>query len=262
MNEAGSLQLVWLGILGSLLAGLATALGAAPALLVRRLSARLEDCLLGAAAGIMLAAVFFSLLLPALEFAAAGGQSGPGAAGLVILGVLSGALVLAGVHTLVPHEHFVVGHEGPPAALRRIWLFVLAITLHNFPEGMSVGVGFGGGDLANGTALAIGIGLQNVPEGFAVAAALLSIGYTRAGAFGVAALTGLLEPVGGIVGAGAAWLAEPMLPWTLGFAAGAMLFVISGEIIPETHRRGYEVPVTFSLMLGFVVMMFLDATLG
>jgi ZIP family zinc transporter len=262
MNDPAAMNVVLLGTLGSLLAGLATGLGAAPALFIRRLSARVEDVLLSVAAGIMLAATFFSLLLPALTLAGERGQPPTLAAGVVILGVLSGAFALWAVHALVPHEHFVIGRQGPPTALRRIWLFVIAITLHNFPEGMAVGVGFGGGDIANGTALAIGIGLQNIPEGFAVAAALLSIDYPRQQAFGVAFLTGLLEPVGGVIGAGAVALAEPLLPWTLGFAAGSMLFVISDEIIPETHRRGHESAVTFALMGGFVVMMFLDSTLG
>ena len=123
---------------------------------------------------------------------------------------------------------------------------------------MAVGVGFAGGDVSNGTSLAIGIGLQNMPEGFAVAISLLSIGYSRAPAFWVATLTGLVEPVGGAIGAALVSIAEPRCPSMLGMAAGAMLFVISDEIIPETHRRGYENVATFSLLGGFVVMMFLD----
>jgi ZIP family zinc transporter len=127
---------------------------------------------------------------------------------------------------------------------------------------MAVGVGFAGGDLSNGTTLAIGIGLQNVPEGFAVAISLLSIGYARGTAFWVALLTGLVEPVGGTIGAAAVTLAEPLMPAILGLAAGAMLFVISDEIIPETHRRGYENVATFSLLGGFVAMMYLDVVFG
>ena len=123
---------------------------------------------------------------------------------------------------------------------------------------MAVGVGFAGGEISNGIALAVGIGLQNVPEGFAVALSLIAIGYSRSHAFWVATLTGLVEPVGGAMGAAAVSLAEPLMPIILGMAAGAMLFVISDEIIPETHRRGYENVATFSLLGGFVVMMFLD----
>ena len=163
----------------------------------------------------------------------------------------------------MPHEHFVLGKEGPETdRIARIWLFVMAITLHNFPEGMAVGVGFAGGEVSNGVTLAVGIGLQNVPEGFAVALSLISIGYSRSHAFWVATLTGLVEPVGGAMGAAAVSLAEPLMPIILGMAAGAMLFVISDEIIPETHRRGYENVATFSLLGGFVVMMFLDTAFG
>jgi ZIP family zinc transporter len=254
-----SLSIFWHGTIGSLLAGLGTGLGALGIFLLRRPSARAEDGMLSAAAGVMLAATFFSLLLPALDRADALTTSRVAAVSIVAGGLLLGAAGLFFVHRLVPHEHFLLGKEGPDSKrLARIWLFVIAITLHNFPEGMAVGVGFAGGDLGNGTSLAIGIGMQNVPEGFAVAISLLSIGYTRRMAFWVGMLTGLVEPVGGAIGAAAVSLAEPLMPAILGVAAGAMLFVISDEIIPETHRRGYENVATFSLLGGFVVMMFLD----
>ena len=153
--------------------------------------------------------------------------------------------------------------EGPPSeALQRVWLFVIAITIHNVPEGLAVGVGFGGGDVANGVTLAIGIGLQNAPEGLAVAVALLGQDYDRRRAFAIAALTGLVEPVGGLLGAGAVEVFEPLLPWALAFAAGAMLYVISHEIIPETHRSGFQNEATAGLTIGLVLMMFLDVTLG
>lgn len=146
--------------------------------------------------------------------------------------------------------------------MRKIWLFIMAITLHNFPEGMAVGVAFAGSNSANGISLATGIGLQNLPEGLAVAASLLAINYSRFNAFVIAALTGLVEPVGGLIGASLGSVSVAMLPCMLGLAAGAMLFVISHEIIPETHRRGYEHLATFSLIAGFIIMMLLDATLG
>lgn len=255
-------ELVWQGILASLLAGLATGVGALGVLFLRRLTERQEGTLLSLAAGIMLAASFFSLLLPAL--AQAEGQLGSKlpAVLIVIFGLLCGAAALALMHRLAPHEHFIAGREGPDATnIGRIWLFVIAITIHNFPEGMSVGVGFAGG-AANGTALALGIGIQNVPEGLAVAVSLLAAGYGPGRAFLVGLLSGLVEPVGGVVGSLAAWLAAPALPWTMGFAAGAMLFVISDEIIPETHRKGLANLATAWLMAGFALMMFLDATLG
>lgn len=252
-----------LGLMGSLCAGLATGIGALGIFAVRRVDGITETLLLSAAAGVMLAATFFSLLLPGIEYARTLFESPSMSVLIVIGGLLMGALVLSGIHRFAPHEHFIIGHEGPDSGrLGRIWLFVIAITLHNFPEGMAVGTGFAGGDRANGFALATGIGLQNIPEGLAVAGSLLAVNYSKGRAFWLAFLTGLVEPVGGLVGSLAVSVALPLMPWALGFAAGAMLFVISDEIIPETHRdrdKGYA---TWALVGGFCVMMYLDATLG
>jgi len=260
MPDAGSLVLSGLGV--SLVVGLMTAVGALPVLALRQISPRGQTALLGFGAGVMLAATFFSLLLPALELAGRG-RSESGAALLAIAGLLLGALGVRAAHHLVPHEHFYLGREGGPSeGLSRIWLFVLAIAIHNFPEGLAVGVAWGGPDRANALSVAIGIGLQNMPEGLAVAAALLSEGYRRGQAFGVALLTGLVEPLGGLFGVAVVAVAQPLLPWALAFAAGAMLYVISDEIIPETHRRGFQQIGTASLMTGFVTMLFLDVTLG
>jgi ZIP family zinc transporter len=140
----------------------------------------------------------------------------------------------------------------------KIWLFVLAITLHNFPEGLSVGVSFGGEDWRNGIVLAIAIGLQNIPEGLAVALPLAGLGYSRRRAVGIATLTGLVEPVGGLLGISAVTLFSPLLPVGMGFAAGAMLFVICDEIIPETHAGRNPRAATFGIMAGFMVMTILD----
>jgi ZIP family zinc transporter len=260
---ANSLQLIWIGFVASFAAGMGTGVGALAVFAIRRLSARLRDGMLSFAAGIMLAATFFSLLLPGIEFAEAQAGSSVVAVLNVSLGLLLGAGTLYLIHHFAPHEHFLQGREGPEASsLSRIWLFVIAITLHNFPEGMAVGVGFANGDMSNGIPLATGIGVQNLPEGLAVAASLLVIGYSRFKAFVVAFLTGLVEPVGGAFGSALVSLAEPLMPWTLGFSAGAMLFIISDEVIPETHRGGYETLATFSLLAGFVVMMLLDAALN
>lgn len=249
----------WMGSVASLLAGLGTTVGALGIFLLKRPSERAEDGMLSAAAGIMLAATFFSLLLPALTQADEITPNRVLAVSIVGAGILAGAGGLFVIHRYAPHEHFILGKQGPAdSRLERIWLFVIAITLHNFPEGMAVGVGFAGGDVQNGVPLAIGIGLQNVPEGFAVALSLISVGNSKARAFWVATLTGLVEPVGGVIGAAAVSQAEALMPVILGIAAGAMLFVISDEIIPETHRRGYENVATFALLGGFVAMMFLD----
>ena len=260
--DAGSIVVI--GTAASLAAGGgATSLGALPVFTPWRLSARMQDALLGFAAGVMLSASFFSLIVPALEAAEALHGTRSAAALLVVAGILLGAGGVWAIDRIAPHQHFIQGREGSDIIkLRKIWLFVIAITIHNFPEGLAVGVGFGGGDIAKGTSLAIGIGLQNIPEGLAVAVALSGEGYTRLYAFTVAALSGLVEPVGGFVGAFAVTSSEPMLPWGLAFAAGAMLYVISHEIIPETHRRGFQNQATTGLMIGLCLMLFLDVTLG
>jgi len=255
-------NVIWIGFLASLFAGLGTGVGALGIFLVRQLSERLEDSLLSFAAGIMLAASFLSLLLPGLEVATNQYDHAVTAVAVVAVGFLAGAVALSLVHRLAPHEHFQVGREGPESStLSRIWLFVIAITLHNFPEGMAVGVGFAGGDIENGRALALGILVQNIPEGLAVATSLLVIGYGRLKAFGVAFLTGLVEPVGGLFGSTLVSVAVPLMPWTLGFAAGAMIFIISDEVIPETHRGAHAQSATYALMVGIVVMLLLDSAL-
>lgn len=254
------MSLVATGILASLLAGLATGVGALPALFFKNVPDRLMSTLLGGAAGVMLAATSFSLIVPGIEH---GNLLWPGHGVYVVaIGILFGALCLDLVDRLLPHEHFILGHEGPSSRMKRIWLFIIAITIHNFPEGLAVGVGFGGGDIADGTSLAIGIGLQNMPEGLAVALPLLALGYTRLKAIGIATLTGLVEPVGGILGVGAVSIFHPVLPIGMAFAAGAMLFVISDEIIPETHAKGRSRLATFGIIIGFIIMMTLDNLLG
>jgi len=254
---------VTLGFLASLLAGLLTAVGALPILFGSSVSQRSNDVLLGFAAGVMLAASFLSLIIPGIEAARLIYGGAWIAALIAVAGVLLGAAFITLLNEWIPHEHFFQGTQGPlSGALARIWLFVLAITIHNLPEGLAVGVGFGGGDITRGTTLAIGIGLQNAPEGLAVALALLSCGYTRGYAFAIAGLTGLVEPVAGLGGAYAVSLSQLVLPWALTFAAGAMLYVISHEIIPETHRHGFENEATLGLTIGLVVMMFLDVAFG
>ena len=242
-------DIVWLGTIASLVAGLATGFGALPVLFTRRVSDKLLDTMLGFASGVMLAATSFSLLVPSIEV------GGPWVA---VLGLTMGAVVLHLIDRFIPHFSPAFGVEGPPSKLSRIWLFVLAITIHNFPEGLAVGVSFGSGDVAAGLVIATAIGLQNMPEGLAVALPLLREGYSRRKALWYGTLTGLVEPLGGLLGAAMVVVSKPLLPWGLAFAAGAMLFVIADEMIPESHRKGYEREATFGLIAGFVIMMLLD----
>lgn len=251
--------MILIGFLASLFAGLATGIGAIPVLFTRDVSDKALDGLLGFAAGVMLAATSFSLIIPAIE------KGGGGFRGALItaVGIILGGIFLDLIDTAFPHIHTVAGLEGNPSpSLRKIWLFIIAITIHNFPEGLAVGVGFGDGDIANGTTLAIGIALQNMPEGLAVALALVREKYSPRKAFLVALLTGLVEPIGGLIGIALVQIARPILPIALAFAAGAMLFVISDEIIPETHSGGNQRVATYGVLIGFVIMMILDVSLG
>jgi len=257
------MSLTLIGVLASLAAGLMTGLGALPVLFGRRVAQRASDALLGFAAGVMLSASYFSLILPGIEAGERLYNSTIAAAGMAGLSIAVGAGAVAALNAVLPHRHFVSGPEGAdPGALPKIWLFIFAIAIHNFPEGLAVGVGFGGGNVQNGISLATGIGLQNAPEGLAVAVALSGQGYGRRHAFLIALLTGLIEPVGGYLGVSAVQVSEQMLPPGLSFAAGAMLYIISHEIIPETHRHGHQTAATTGLLAGLILMMLLDVTLG
>jgi ZIP family zinc transporter len=247
-----SMEVIWIGLAASLLAGLATGAGALPVLFTKKVSDRLLDIMLGFSAGIMLAATFFSLLVPAIDL---------GGVWIAVLGIAFGAVALHLVDRFIPHFHPALGAEGPSSSLSRVWLFALAITIHNFPEGLAVGVSFGSGDIAAGLVVAMAIGLQNMPEGLAVALPLLREGYSRRRSLWYGTLTGLVEPVGGLLGVALVSIFHPILPWALAFAAGAMLFVISDEIIPESHRKGFERQATFGLVIGFIIMMLLDCLL-
>jgi len=257
------MNLVLLGFLGSLAAGAMTAFGALPVLFGHAVKPTTTDALLGFAAGVMLAASFFSLLVPGIEIVS--DRYGPGfmPAAIATCGLLLGAAVILFLDERLPHEHFLTGREGPEAAeIKRVWLFVIAIALHNLPEGMAVGVGFGAGDILAGSKLAFGIGLQNAPEGLAVAVALLAKGYSRSYAFIIAALTGAVEPAAGLLSAIAVSYSVALLPWGMAMAAGAMIYVISHEIIPETHSHAHQKIATLGLLAGLALMMFLDVALA
>ena len=252
-----------LALAGSGVAALATALGALPALFVREISVRWEDIMLGFGAGVMAAAASFSLILPGVDAGTEILGSKPAGAAIVAVGLLLGALFLLLADKAVPHEHLSAGRHGPDwMHLRRVWLMVFAIALHNFPEGMAIGVGFSGGDTSVGVPLAAAIAIQDIPEGLVVAVALRTVAYAPWQAALAGALTGLAEPLGAIIGVALTSGFAPLYPAGLGFAAGAMLWVVSHEIIPETHRKGHEQAATLGLLGGFVVMMMLDTALG
>lgn len=253
-------KIVVIGFFASIMAGMATGVGALPALFFKKISQNVFSSMLGAAAGVMLAATAFSLLAPGIDF---GNHIWPGRGLWVVsAGMLVGALFLHFADERLPHLHFESVSDASLDSLQKISLFIIAITIHNFPEGVAVGVSFGSGDLNNGLVLSIAIALQNMPEGLAVALPLVGLGYSRWKAVGIATLTGLVEPVGGFLGITMVTLFSSILPVAMGFAAGAMLFVISEEIIPETHAYGRSRFATFSLMIGFIIMMILDKMLG
>lgn len=248
------------GAVASILAGLATGLGALPALFFKTVSQRTLHTMLGAAAGVMLAATAFSLLVPGIAYA---GELWGGKGILVVAGgMLVGAGFLELADRFLPYERFLNGDSELIGSLKKIWLFIAAITMHNVPEGMAVGISFGGGDWHKGVVLAIAIGLQNIPEGLAVALPLVGLGYKRGQAVLIATLTGLVEPIGGILGVAAVSFFYPLLPIGMAFAAGAMLFVISDDIIPETQSKGKARHATFAVIFGFALMMILDNLLG
>lgn len=248
------------GFLASILAGLATGLGALPALLFKEVDRKTLYIMLGAAAGVMLAATAFSLVAPGIQY---GNQLWPGKGIFAVaVGMMVGAAFLEIADRMLPYGKFLESPSELNDSLRKIWLFIVAITLHNFPEGMAVGVSFGAGDWHNGIALAIAIGLQNIPEGLAVALPLVGLGYNRKQAVLIATLTGLVEPIGGFLGVASVSVFFPLLPFGMAFAAGAMLFVISDDIIPETQSKGKARSATFAVMAGFIVMTMLDNMLG
>jgi ZIP family zinc transporter len=252
-------------VVATLGGALATGIGAYAIFFVRRTSSLVQDVLLGVGAGIMLAASIFSLLLPALEKAAPLVGRGWPAVTMVGAGFLLGGIFLWAMDRVVPHAHVVTGYEGPnpqQQRIRRIWLFVVAVTLHNIPEGLAVGVSYGAGDLGRAAALGLGIGFQDAPEGLVVALALSWIGFPAWRAALVGAASGAVEPLAGLAGVILVGLSAAALPFALALCAGAMIFVISHEIIPESHRQGHETPATFGLLAGFVAMMFLDVALA
>lgn len=250
-------------LLGGFAGFATTALGGALGISLQRLSGRAEDTLMGFAAGMMLAAASFSLIVPGID---AGEQILGNAAWssiLVALGLGLGAVLMVGLDRFMPHEHPKEGACGPAhERISRAWLFVFAIALHNLPEGMAIGVGFSQGDLSVGMPLATAIAIQDIPEGLAIVMSLRAVGISMGRSVFIAAASGLMEPVGAVLGwalTGGFALAYPL---GMGVAAGAMIFVVSHEVIPETHRGGHQRVATMGLLAGFALMMVLDNALG
>ena len=251
-------------ILGCSVSAIATSLGALPALAVDKLSPRANNLLLSFSAGIMLAAAGFSLVLPSLslwEAQLTAPVLGPVYTGIFIL--LGGFFLLI-CDRKIPHEHFYTGREGGAAdtRLRRIWLFVLAVALHNFPEGLVVGGGVGSQDFDIALPIITGIGLQDLPEGFVVAAALVSAGYSRLHSLLVASTTGLIEAVAAVLGFTATSFFMPILPALLAFSGGAMIYVVVEEMIPEIDHSKKMGAASQAFLFGFVLMMILDSVLA
>lgn len=242
--------------MASLLAGLVTGIGAVAAFGLKRLSARGHDALLGGAAGVMLAAALFSLLLPALDILRPLMGGDGAAAVLASAGLILGAAAMGVLERYTPHAHEGRVPDGDAARNEGMWLVAAAIALHNFPEGFSVGASYGAAS-SLGLATAIGIGLQNIPEGLVVAAAMHRLGASPLRSAGIATLTGLVEPLGAMLGGLLAGLSGLLLPLSLAAAAGAMIFVVSHEMVPESHRRGHEDAATGALMAGFILMLVL-----
>lgn len=257
-------------LLGGSFAALATALGALPVLACTAPSPRWRNAMIGFGAGVMFAASFFSLILPGLAAARALGATAGLASLQVLAGVVLGAAVLHAFDRRVRRRSRSVAHDSATCtsldastlALRRVWLFVAAITLHNFPEGLAIGVAFAGSDFAGATALAAGISIQDIPEGLAVALALHSVGYDRVRAVALGALSGLFEPIAAVSGALVVALSAGLLPWGLAFAAGAMLYVIALHMIPEIWKNEHRAPASIAFAGGFLLMTVLDLKLG
>ncbi len=252
------MKLVLLTALG---VGGATVFGTLLGFLFKNISHKFSDIVLSFAAGVMLAAAVIGLVLPSLEY---GGKWG---IVMTVAGIFCGALCLSLFDRLVPHLHKLSGgeqeiHPAENAKLDKVLLFVTAIAIHNLPEGIAAGVGFGSGNTADALAVAGGIALQNIPEGMVIIGPMLASGIKPGRTFVIAALTGVVEVLGTLLGYFAVTVSAAILPFTLAFAGGTMLYVISDEMIPETHAHGSQRGATYALLVGFCLMLLMDVLLG
>ena len=252
------MQMVLLTALG---VGGATVLGAVLGFLFKRISHRFSDLVLSFAAGVMLAAAVIGLVLPSLEYGGSGGIF------VTIAGIFAGALCLNLLDRVVPHLHRLSGvdqeaHPSQAEKLNKVLLFVMAIAIHNLPEGIAAGVGFGTGNTSEALTIALGIALQNVPEGMVIIAPMLAAGMKPGRTFIIALMTGIVEVAGTLLGFLAVSISTAILPFALAFAGGTMLYVISDEMIPETHAHGSERGATYMLLAGFCLMLLMSHYLG
>ncbi len=250
------MKMVFLTALG---VGGATVIGAVIGFLFKKISHKFSDIVLAFAAGVMLSAAVLGLILPSLEYGNEYGLL------ITVLGIFAGALCLNLIDKLVPHLHKMVGADienHNNANLNKVLLFVMAIAIHNLPEGIAAGVGFGSGDNTQALIIAGGIALQNIPEGMVIIGPMLASGVTPRKTFVCAMLTGVVEVVGTLIGYFAVSIASAILPFALAFAGGTMLYVVSDEMIPETHAHGNERGATYALLVGFCVMLVTDVLLG
>lgn len=246
------MELVLLTALG---VGGATVIGALIGFAFKNISHKFSDIVLSFAAGVMLAAAIIGLILPSLE---SGGDFG---ILITVGGIFVGAITLNLIDKLVPHLHKMAGADiesHKKSKLDKVMLFVVAIAIHNLPEGIAAGVGFGSGNITDAFIIAGGIALQNIPEGMVIIAPMLSAGVSKKKTLLIASLTGLIEVIGTFIGYFAVWASEAVLPFALAFAGGTMLYVISDEMIPETHAHGSERGATFALLIGFCLMLAFD----
>lgn len=256
-NEEGkTMTMVLLTALG---VGGATIIGAVIGFLCKNISHKFSDIVLSFAAGVMLSAAVLGLILPAVEYGKKWGLL------ITVIGIFSGALCLNLVDRLVPHLHKLMGVEQENhhnANLNKVLLFVLAIAIHNLPEGLAAGVGFGAGNNAQALIIAGGIALQNIPEGMVIIGPMLAAGVSKKKTFFCALSTGLVEVVGTLIGYFAVSVSRVILPFALAFAGGTMLYVVSDEMIPETHAHGAQRGATYALLVGFCLMLVMDVLLG
>ena len=246
-------------LLTALGVGGATIIGSVMGFMFKKMSHRFSDIILSFAAGVMLAAAVLGLIVPSLEY---GGKYG---IIITVIGIFAGALCLNLIDKLVPHLHRLAGTDTEShnnQSLDKVLLFVCAIAIHNLPEGIAAGVGFGSGDTTQALIIAGGIALQNIPEGMVIIGPMLAAGVSPKKTFIAAMITGVVEVVGTLIGYFAVSVASAILPFALAFAGGTMLYVISDEMIPETHAHGSERGATYALLVGFCVMLVTDVVLG